>query len=49
MDIDDEAIKQHFNEDECLEIEDAPGPEVPQLSQEITEYLSKFTDKAIKF
>ncbi|RIA96714.1 hypothetical protein C1645_358445 [Glomus cerebriforme] len=45
VDVDDEAIKQHFNEDECLEIYDASGPEVPQLSQEIIEYLARFTDK----
>ncbi|GBC02068.1 hypothetical protein RclHR1_04430018 [Rhizophagus clarus] len=45
VDVDDEAIKKHFNEDECREIYDASGPEVPQLSQDIIEYLAKFTDK----
>ncbi|KAF0344299.1 hypothetical protein F8M41_015948 [Gigaspora margarita] len=45
VDVDDEAIKQHFNEEECLEIYNASGPEVPQLSQEIIEYLAKFTNK----
>jgi len=33
VNVDDEAIKQHFNEDECLEIYDASGPEVLQLTR----------------
>ncbi|RIB25055.1 hypothetical protein C2G38_550804 [Gigaspora rosea] len=45
VDVDDEAIKQHFDEDEYLEIYNASGPEVPQLLQEIIEYLAKFINK----
>ncbi|CAG8532244.1 26124_t:CDS:10 [Gigaspora margarita] len=48
VDVDDEAVKHHFDKEECLEIYNASGPEVPQLLQEIIEYLAKFTNKAIK-
>ncbi|CAG8649133.1 13499_t:CDS:10, partial [Racocetra persica] len=45
VDVDDELMKQHFSEAELLEIENEHAPEVPQLSQDIINYLLKFYDK----
>ncbi|CAJ0828313.1 15745_t:CDS:2 [Entrophospora sp. SA101] len=43
--VDDELIKQHFSEAEHLEMENECVPEIPQLSQDIIDYLIKFNDK----
>lgn len=45
VDVDDELIKQHFSEAECLEMENVDVPAVPQLSQDIINYLIKFNGK----
>ncbi|KAG9296779.1 hypothetical protein G9A89_002176 [Geosiphon pyriformis] len=42
IDTDDEIIKQHFTELELEEIDNASVPEVPDLAQDIIEYLNKF-------
>ncbi|CAG8544441.1 11597_t:CDS:2 [Ambispora leptoticha] len=47
LDVDDGIINQHFNEAELDEIDYAPGPQVPELSEEITGFLNKFVDKVI--
>ncbi|CAG8592524.1 2405_t:CDS:10, partial [Acaulospora morrowiae] len=45
LDVDDEIIRQHFNEAELDEIDCAPGPQVYELSEEIAGFLNKFADK----
>ncbi|GBB99867.1 hypothetical protein RclHR1_03660014 [Rhizophagus clarus] len=45
IDVDDVITRQHFNKAELDEIDDAPGPQVPELSDEIVEFLNKFINK----
>jgi hypothetical protein len=47
VDVDDVIIKQHFSKTELDEIDDAPGSQIPELSDEIAEFLSKFDYKVI--
>ncbi|RIB23921.1 hypothetical protein C2G38_2032301 [Gigaspora rosea] len=45
IDAEDETIKKHFDERELEEISDASGPLVPNLSDDVIEYLKKFLNK----
>ncbi|CAG8620838.1 4193_t:CDS:10 [Ambispora gerdemannii] len=45
LDVDDGIIFQHFSEAELDEIDCTPGPQVPELSEEITGFLNKFAGK----
>ncbi|CAI2192918.1 706_t:CDS:2, partial [Funneliformis geosporum] len=45
VDVDDVIIRQHFNMTELDEIDNAPGPQEPELSDEIVEFLNKFFHK----
>ncbi|CAG8699506.1 3960_t:CDS:2, partial [Acaulospora morrowiae] len=45
VDVDDETIRNHFNEAELDEIDCTLGPQVPELSDDITNCLDKFIDK----
>ena len=47
LDVDDNVIRQHFSKEERDEIEFAPSPQVPEISDEIDEFLNKFIDKVI--
>jgi hypothetical protein len=47
VDVDDVIIRQHFDKTELDEIDDAPDPQVPELSDEIVEFLNKFSHKVI--
>ena len=47
LDVNDEIIKRHFSKEECDEIDSASGPQVPDISDEINEFLIKFLDKVI--
>lgn len=47
LDIDDEVIRQHFSEVELNEIDSVSGPQVPELSSDVIDCLSKFIDKVI--
>nr|CAG8474573.1 11599_t:CDS:2 [Entrophospora candida] len=42
IDVDDEIVKKHFNEEELSSI---PAPMIHNLSDDIIEYLKKFVDK----
>lgn len=46
LDVSDESIKQHFSKEERDEIDSTPGPQVPDISDEINEFLIKFLDKS---
>nr|CAG8493839.1 5488_t:CDS:10 [Entrophospora candida] len=43
--IDDEVIAEHFTETELHEIDSTLIPQVPELSEEIANFLNKFTGK----
>ncbi|CAG8511614.1 165_t:CDS:2, partial [Acaulospora colombiana] len=45
LDVDDKLILEHFSETELYEIDRAAGPQVPELSDCITELLHGFVDK----
>ncbi|CAJ0644359.1 2103_t:CDS:10 [Entrophospora sp. SA101] len=45
LDVDDGIIRLHFSKAELDEIDCAPGPQVPKLSEEITGFLNKFAGK----
>ncbi|CAG8625303.1 6697_t:CDS:2, partial [Paraglomus occultum] len=45
LDVEDEIIRQHFSKAELDEIDCVPGPQLPELSEEITGFLNKFADK----
>ncbi|KAF0436972.1 hypothetical protein F8M41_004549 [Gigaspora margarita] len=45
IDAEDETVKKHFDERELEEISDASGPLVPNLSDDVIEYLKKFLNK----
>ncbi|CAB4489140.1 hypothetical protein RhiirA1_535817 [Rhizophagus irregularis] len=45
VDVDDVIIKQHFSKTELDEIDDAPSSQIPELLDEIVEFLSKFDYK----
>ncbi|CAG8671365.1 4793_t:CDS:2, partial [Paraglomus occultum] len=45
LDVDDGIIRQHFSEAELDEIDCIPGPQLPELSEEITGFLNKFAGK----
>lgn len=45
VDVDDVIIREHFNKTELDEIDNAPAPQVPELSDEIVEFLDKFDHK----
>ncbi|GES85767.1 C2H2-type zinc finger transcription factor [Rhizophagus clarus] len=45
LDVEDESIVEHFTETELREIDSTSIPEVPELSDEIDEFLSKFHGK----
>ena len=47
LDVSDESIKQHFSKEERDEIVSTPGPQVPDISDEINEFLMEFLDKVI--
>jgi hypothetical protein len=47
LDIDDELVADCFTETELREIELTPIPEVPELSDEVNDFLDKFTGKVI--
>ncbi|PKY42470.1 hypothetical protein RhiirA4_456293 [Rhizophagus irregularis] len=44
-DVNDVIIKQHFSKTELDEIDDASGLQIPELLDEIAEFLSKFDYK----
>ncbi|RIB03047.1 hypothetical protein C2G38_822383 [Gigaspora rosea] len=48
IDIDDELISSHFNDTELDEIDCAAGPHVPDLPDQITEFLYEFVGKKIE-
>jgi hypothetical protein len=43
LDVDDEIIRRHFNNADLQEIADTPWPIIPELSDEVAGYLSKFS------
>ncbi|PKK76475.1 hypothetical protein RhiirC2_772491 [Rhizophagus irregularis] len=45
LDVEDELIMEHFTEEELEEISSAPIPEVPELSDEVNDFLCKFLGK----
>ncbi|EXX58806.1 uncharacterized protein OCT59_023351 [Rhizophagus irregularis] len=45
VDVDDVIIKQHFSKTELDEIDDAHSSQIPELLDEIVEFLSKFDYK----
>ncbi|CAG8561366.1 8290_t:CDS:10 [Ambispora leptoticha] len=45
LDVEDELIMEHFTETELREIDNTSIPEVPELSNEIDEFLNKFLGK----
>ncbi|CAG8528390.1 11916_t:CDS:10 [Acaulospora morrowiae] len=45
IDTDDEAVSDHFSEEEIEEINCTTIPQVPKLSDEITEFLHEFNGK----
>jgi hypothetical protein len=47
LDVEDELIMEHFTEEELEEISSAPIPEVPELSDEVNDFLCKFLGKVI--
>jgi len=47
LDVEDELIVGHFTETELQEIDSTSIPEVPELSNEIDEFLGKFLGKVI--
>ena len=48
IDVNDEMIKKHFSKIELQEIE-VPSPKVPDLSQDVIEYLNKFMNKVVGY
>ncbi len=47
LDVEDELIMEHFTVEELEEIEGITIPEVPDISDEIDDYLGKFFGKVI--
>ncbi|RIA86827.1 hypothetical protein C1645_828657 [Glomus cerebriforme] len=47
LDVDDEIIRHHFSEVELNEIDSVPSPQAPELSDDITDCLTKFAGKEI--
>jgi len=47
LDVDDNVIREHFSKEEREEIKFASSPQVPEMSDEIDEFLIKFIDKVI--
>ncbi|RUS34368.1 hypothetical protein BC938DRAFT_480968 [Jimgerdemannia flammicorona] len=45
LDTDDEIIQKHFSNADLEEIIDTPGPIIPDLFDEVAEYLSQFSGK----
>ena len=45
LDVEDELVMEHFTETELREIDNTSIPEVPELSNEIDEFLNKFLGK----
>lgn len=45
LDIDDELVADCFTETELREIKFTPIPEVPELSDEVNDFLNKFIGK----
>ncbi|RUP50053.1 hypothetical protein BC936DRAFT_140544 [Jimgerdemannia flammicorona] len=45
LDTDDEIIQKHFSNADLEEIIDTPGPIIPELFDEVAEYLSQFSGK----
>jgi hypothetical protein len=47
IDVDDELISSHFSDKELDEIYCATSPQVPELSDQIAEFLHEFVGKVI--
>ena len=47
IDVDDELISSHFNDTELEEIDCSAGPHVPNLPDQIAEFLYEFVGKVI--
>ncbi|CAG8754318.1 26524_t:CDS:2, partial [Gigaspora margarita] len=45
LDVEDEVVLNHFTEKEMVEIDQVPGPAVPELSENVIDCLSKFAGK----
>ncbi|RUS32801.1 hypothetical protein BC938DRAFT_474232 [Jimgerdemannia flammicorona] len=45
LDTEDDNVRNHFNDKDFQEITTAPQPSVPQLSEDVAEYLSRFSTK----
>ncbi|RUP46190.1 hypothetical protein BC936DRAFT_147238 [Jimgerdemannia flammicorona] len=45
LDTEDDNVRNHFNDKDFQEITAAPQPSVPQLSEDVAEYLSRFSTK----
>ncbi|CAG8691326.1 964_t:CDS:2, partial [Ambispora leptoticha] len=45
LDIDDEVVMNHFSKEEMEEIDQTPGPVIPELAENVTDCLCKFVDK----
>ncbi|RUS35394.1 hypothetical protein BC938DRAFT_470670 [Jimgerdemannia flammicorona] len=45
LDTEDDNVRNHFNDKDFEEITTAPQPSVPQLSEDVAEYLSRFSTK----
>ncbi|CAG8641218.1 10639_t:CDS:2, partial [Ambispora gerdemannii] len=45
LDTEDEVVMNHFSKEEMEEIDQTPGPVIPELAENVTDCLSKFVDK----
>jgi len=49
VDVDDEAIKQHFSKTGLDEISCTPIPRIPELAEDVIDCFGKFIDKVILY
>ena len=45
LDVEDEAVLNHFSKEEMEEIDQTPGPVIPELAENVIDCLNKFVSK----